>query len=1348
MNLQQVLTSIPLAFFRQDYRQVLVLAQRLPFLPHQLLQMVIISSQRLGAPVQEVATALAQESKLTTWERQLLDLTLGRIPFQDLLPDAKTAEQRCQLFCFEGSRLLTAGRIDEARINFVQSLALGSNSLDYILAFHQMRFEMPAKDLDALRERLGQLVHRIEDRFAHGSYPEALRIAKRVNELADRFMERTDIERLCCVHILAMAYHYSGDDTSAKIFCEAALIDRKKHHGTDNYDYTTSLNLYASIEINQGRELEALSLFREAISIRRRVLGKAALQTGKGWYNLAHTYERCNLGRCALHSYTIALKLFIAIGGRDQAEEIIWSVSRAIDLCLKFHRCDSASTQFQLFKEWASEEDLARLLNSTAQEILASKSVGDEANSNVECILSRIEQLKPVFGEVLPALQARLDEVGKSNLESGRFEIASQFYEKAAEIYRTGGDRYRNLYGYSLYANSIAKRKLGCDSDAISLLQEGIQVKEQLEKPEEVALCCRSLAQIYQSRREYEKALPLLQKASRLYSIALGEGETLALIAYETGYVYLQLRLFKPAASVLHNSVQMLRDHRGDRPRSLVNALYLLGVAFHGIGNYQDAQRVLRECLSLHSNLDQGESLGRARASQALAMIALDVEDAEGSKEILSQTESTLVELFGEESEEYRSFSMNLAALHYENGEYGKADASFSKALGDRANLPSMSDAHLAISLELWAATQAALGRFEDALSISLEVSSLQNNNMEVVFSVGSEVQKEEYIRELTESLHLMLSLASCDVGATRDRVHDLWDVVIQRRSLRLAGARSIARPSVAGTTRDVLDVYDELVAVRSALADMTLEGIPKMDDSEANGYAASKAYVERILELQYSKRTLEARLTQAHPALSIAQQALRIGSREAGGSLPPGATLIEFVCYDSSRFTFESGEASHPPDQSYAVFVLGAHVEARIVFLGDAAELDEAAGDYLQCLSSPPSAGVVQDNLERMDCARKLREKLWKPLGINPGSEHLFVVLDGQLNRLPLELLPNNGRGLIRDDHLVSYLQSSRDLIGFGEDVRDSSGPVIVGDPDFLLATKADDEVQDPVVDEVDSTTLLRFDRLPGSRIEAESVSDILCCPIWLGDSVLKKRLKDVASPRILHIATHGYALDYTGYESVSRSEMQMFVAASDMGEGRLAGLRLQDPFLRSGLAVAGAQSWLQYRELPANAGNGLLTAEDVSQMDLAGTELVVLSACETGLGEIRSGEGAVGLRYAFQVAGARCLVVSLWRVSDISTAILMERFYANLVYRKKGRTESMRLAQEYVRDLTVGSIRKSWLSGERIATLRAENEAIGDYLDRLCSSPDSEQPFQHPAFWGGFVCIGDPGKLSHAII
>ncbi|HKI32356.1 MAG TPA: CHAT domain-containing protein, partial [Gemmataceae bacterium] len=204
-----------------------------------------------------------------------------------------------------------------------------------------------------------------------------------------------------------------------------------------------------------------------------------------------------------------------------------------------------------------------------------------------------------------------------------------------------------------------------------------------------------------------------------------------------------------------------------------------------------------------------------------------------------------------------------------------------------------------------------------------------------------------------------------------------------------------------------------------------------------------------------------------------------------------------------------------------------------------------------------------------------------------------------------------------------------------------------------------------------------------------------------WLDGAALEGPFKErCRSPRILHLATHGFFLQDQPHDP-NRERRDLGVIGD---AGHLSGPLPENPLLRAGLALAGANTWLRGGTPPDEAEDGLLTAEDVSGLDLLDTELVVLSACETGLGEVRTGEGVFGLQRAFILAGAKTLVMSLWKVDDEATCELMEDFYRRL------------------------------LAGEpRSDALHAAQQAL-------------RQKYPEPYFWGPFVCLGNPGPLPAA--
>jgi CHAT domain-containing protein len=225
----------------------------------------------------------------------------------------------------------------------------------------------------------------------------------------------------------------------------------------------------------------------------------------------------------------------------------------------------------------------------------------------------------------------------------------------------------------------------------------------------------------------------------------------------------------------------------------------------------------------------------------------------------------------------------------------------------------------------------------------------------------------------------------------------------------------------------------------------------------------------------------------------------------------------------------------------------------------------------------------------------------------------------------------------------------------------------------------------------------------LPGAAAEAGDIEKTLRAssygPVksYVGAQALEEVLKAMPAPRVLHLATHGFFLDHEPESAVTDEDG----AGAGWARGRLK--RLDNPLLRSGIVLAGANA-IGDKETAAGVEDGWVTAEEIALLNLRGTELVVLSACQTGLGDVKSGEGVYGLRRAFLYAGAGTLVTSLFEVPDKDTRDLMARFYAAL---KTGQG--------------------------KLAALHA---AQLDLLQRRRQTGGAAHPF----YWASFVMVGDP--------
>jgi len=307
-----------------------------------------------------------------------------------------------------------------------------------------------------------------------------------------------------------------------------------------------------------------------------------------------------------------------------------------------------------------------------------------------------------------------------------------------------------------------------------------------------------------------------------------------------------------------------------------------------------------------------------------------------------------------------------------------------------------------------------------------------------------------------------------------------------------------------------------------------------------------------------------------------------------------------------------------------------------------------------------------------------------------------VLIAPDGALNVVPFAaLVDEEGEFLVSRFELV-LVTSGRDLLRIGHHVKAPQPPVLVADPAFGSAPEGM-----PMLSLEHEETMLGgavFAPLPGTADEVARIGKLLPdAAVFTRERATEDAVKGVVSPSLLHIATHGFFLRNAAPAAAADSRMLVHVAASGSVVDDDSGAAFANPLLRSGLAFAQAN-----RSTDAGT-DGILTALEAAGLDLSGTELVVLSACDTGVGDVRNGDGVYGLRRALVLAGAESQVLTLWPVDDLATRDLMVRYYKYLL-KGRGRAEALRKVQLKMLD---------------------------------------DRKYGHPYYWAGFIASGAWGPL-----
>jgi len=363
----------------------------------------------------------------------------------------------------------------------------------------------------------------------------------------------------------------------------------------------------------------------------------------------------------------------------------------------------------------------------------------------------------------------------------------------------------------------------------------------------------------------------------------------------------------------------------------------------------------------------------------------------------------------------------------------------------------------------------------------------------------------------------------------------------------------------------------------------------------------------------------------------------------EVQARVPAGGALVEIVAYQPTTW-----EGRQP--ERYVAYVLRPSGAPAWVDLGAVAAVDAVVEPLLRALSRPRMRWGGTGRAQAREAFDRLVAPLEPHLG---GARHLLVSADGLLHLLPLGALSGPDGHFLVERYAVTYLTTGRDLLRLEERREAANPPLILAGPDFGPGAP-------------------RFAPVPAAVAEGRALGGVLSdAELLVGRAATEGALKAARGPRILHVATHGF-----------------FLPAGDPS-------RSGNPLLRSGLALAGANG----APGGGDGEDGVLTALEASALDLSGTQLVVLSACDSGRGEVSNGEGVYGLRRALAVTGAETLVTSLWRVGDRATQGLMDGYYHRLLA-GEGRSEALRQVQ----------------------------------LEMLAS-----RELAHPFYWASFIPLGD---------
>ncbi|MEQ9468628.1 MAG: CHAT domain-containing protein [Ekhidna sp.] len=768
-------------------------------------------------------------------------------------------------------------------------------------------------------------------------------------------------------------------------------------------------------------------------------------------------------------------------------------------------------------------------------------------------------------------------------------------------------DRYalgKTIANISILIHAEGKYKL-----AEKFLDETISYFKEIIGENTVALAslyCNH-ATISQSQGRYTEAEEYFNKAEQIMQKNDREGSlSHALILNNKALLYNEIGQYDKALQTIDLATRYADGALREKGRDNVGFEINKGLIHFSAGEYETAERIFREIIELKEKRFAKNQTDVGNVKNYLASTLMEMGKTSEVPALLDHSLDIFRKKYSESHPAYIKTRHNLGRYHLISGNLSEAKGILMEV--NNAYLETFNEFHpdYLNSMEDLAVVSWKLGDhaqaksyFERALTSNLEL-------VEKYFGAMSEYEKAQYWAKIRPSILKFFAFAVARQPDDPSLLTDMYNLHLKTKGILLSASTKVREQILSSDNEQLKKTYREWVDAKENLLLY---------------YSYSK---EQLQELKIDIRAeeekannLEKELNKMSAAFAQSNKLPTTTLAEVKGKLATGSAAVEIIGYPQFDRSFTS-------QKNYAFLIADLQsVHPKLVLIEEGQDLDtKYAKAYLNMVKIKATDRITYD-------------KFWKPVDEMLGDKkEVYLSLDGIYFQVNIGALQRPDGTFVSDNLNLHLYASTRDLVNAKTSGFSSKKADFFGYPTF------------------GSRGLLTD--LPGTKVEIEAVSQItrskgFTAKTYMQNEASEENFKRINSPSLLHIATHGFFLP----ESQASGEA---VFGVEVNQAR------DNPLLRSGLMLANAEQAMGDETSGAevsSTNNGILTAYEVITLDLKNTDLVVLSACETGLGEIKSGEGVYGLQRAFQVAGAESVIMSLWKVSDEATKQLMTNFY-----------------------------------------------------------------------------------------
>jgi CHAT domain-containing protein len=742
-------------------------------------------------------------------------------------------------------------------------------------------------------------------------------------------------------------------------------------------------------------------------------------------------------------------------------------------------------------------------------------------------------------------------------------------------------------------------------------------------------------ARVFRTMDRPEFARPLAEEAVVIEKRIDSDPQGLSDTAAELGYICQADRDNACAVKYGELQVDTLRGMKNVDPQTMASALVALQYARRHAGDMAGAKAATDEAMALAEHAETATPEWAIIESWAGGFYAAAEEYGKALQHMQRGLELN-IEINGTGNLAQASLVANLAYVEMCLGKTAEALQYYAQARELYARLYGPAQTQTMRIDDGYGYALTFLGKTEEAMDTELRAHSLERERVGLAIRLMPERQALSMANSALVSYNLLVSMS---IHHPQLKTSDLYQEVVRSRALV---AEEMAQREAALNRKNdssIQALEQELEKERKTV--LELQGTPA-DAHTSSALDDANARMEQT-ERELARRSAAFRAEERGKSSDL---------NDLRKNIPAGSVLISYVSY--SLYNEKAGNFAKLPVPSYMAFVL--HRDSNRIGVYPLGEANAIVEDVRRMRASADAEahggglGAARNEREYRAAGLELRKRVWDPLKAELDNARLVLVVpDGVLNLVPFGALPDGDGYLVEHGPVVHILSSERDLLPANSEQK-KSGLLAIGSPSFQL-TKLDAPQgglrEGPA--NCEDLSKMQFNALPGSLSEVNDISSTW--KRWNGlepeelltgeDATRAKFLEAAPRSRILHIATHAFVLN------------------KNCGNG--------NPLLTSGLVFAGANN---------SRDASVLTAEQIASIDLNGVDWAVLSACNTGYGELKDGEGVLGLERAFRVAGARSVVMTLWPVDDQTTRNFMRHLYAERFARHSTTADSLWIA------------------------------------------------------------------------